>query len=204
MVNNCLIQTMLSGSSGPVDADPIQWRFRLERDDLLSWFKYSQPGRLRPSDLVILWRCGAWGLAVCASVAFPTWPVFFCALGFAFAASLKANDYPKYFEKIQDRTLRKHLERAQYQPLLQQYTMTASHEGLRIKEGDKATFLWWKEVKNINCHEGRIFLVLTTSDAVVIGKASYSGDLPFAELPSRLVLFWKRSDRSSARKLDAP
>jgi hypothetical protein len=112
-------------------------------------------------------------------------------IAFAVAAIASYRLSP-WYERQVDRALKNQIADPQIQGIFGAYQLTLSDEGVRDVGQTGESFCKWSGVAEVVTHGDYIFIRVVSGVAFVISRRSYSGAVPFEELPQVIEEFRKK------------
>lgn len=170
--------------------------YEFSREDLLHWYRHfhsSSPGvRSQRSRFIVSWSVGFFGLALLISVpalASESWPLVIPALmlasGFSFAT-------PLWFDRRIEQALQALANDPRLEGSFGPVKLSITDEGLREVTPATDSLVRWTSITDVIADIDHIYVRLTTGEAAVISRQSYSGPVSFNEIPKVIDEFRQR------------
>ncbi len=165
-------------------SEPVTLSYEFTRDDAVAWWA----NRIRASTVARRSRIRQTLQWSAVYLGFATVLVFFfrnatsAIVLYPIAAFLAVLTWTNYTHLV-DTHLQEQAADPKAQGAYGQVTLTLSDQGLREVTPATDSFVKWSSVTSVIRSQDRLFLPLTTGQAAVIPRRSYSGPIPFDNLP---------------------
>ncbi|MBC7815721.1 MAG: YcxB family protein [Planctomycetaceae bacterium] len=170
--------------------------YEFGREDLLHWYRHfhrSSPGvRSQRSRFIVSWSLSFFGLAILVSVpalASESWPFVIPALMLATGFSIAT---PKWFDLRIEQALQALVADPRLEGSFGPVQLVLTDEGMREIMPATNSLVQWASITEVIADADYIFVRLTTGQAAVISRQSYSGPVLFDEIPKVIDEFRQR------------
>jgi hypothetical protein len=160
-------------------------KYTLTTDDLLAWYQYLHfelsEGKQARSRFGLTRSAIILALGIAAAAFIGQWLVLVVAVVAAVAS-------PFYFWSRYDAHIHAQFGTfvSQLEPLCGAHELTVTGDGLHNLHPLGESRLSWNSFSNCATVEGRLFIVMIIGSAYIINSTSYSGPVPFSELPEAI------------------
>ena len=154
------------------------------RDDLLAWYRHyhksSTTGERARSRYIACWVGALLGGAILLTSIFRSWPAAALAFGLSIALCFAV---PRWYDREVESQLKSMADDPQLQGSYGRHQLILTDEGVREITPVTDSLSKWPSITDVVPEGGRIFVRLASGHAAVICRQSYSGPVPFEDLP---------------------